>query len=155
LCFRTPRNKPSAKALRILSWQELQNQVKLIVEEVNETMRDAEAKDITGVLDGCVDVLVTAIGLKQQLESLGIDVNLALRLVSENNLGKFTKDHSLAEETAKKYSKDGIPSRVSASNYEGDTYFSIKDNNNKIRKPIGFVPVKLTDCFEGCKKLSN
>lgn len=118
----------------------LNKQAALILEEVKETI---EAESYTDMLDGVVDVLVTAFGYAQMLEHLGIDVAKAMMLVAENNLSKFTKSQSVAEDTVAMYKEKGVMCEYK----KVDGVYVIKDENGKVRKPIDYVPVDLTSCL--------
>jgi hypothetical protein len=132
---------------KVNSWEELGNQAKLIAEEANEITEAIEAQDICAVLDGCIDVLVTAFGLKQQLQNLGVDVNLAMNLVAENNLSKFPTEEEKALKTKQYYDSLGIPTNVYSKNYNSETYYVVKDKSMKVRKPVDFKSVKLDNCI--------
>ena len=132
---------------KVNSWEELGNQAKLIAEEANEITEAIKARDIRAVLDGCIDVLVTAFGLKQQLQNLGVDVNLAMNLVAENNLSKFPTEEEKALKTKQYYDFLGIPTNVYSKCYNSETYYVVKDENMKVRKPVGFKSVELDDCI--------
>lgn len=125
----------------------LKQQSELILEEAKETLQAAEENRLEGVLDGCMDVLVTAFGLKQQLEAMGVDTSKAMRLVAQNNLSKFTKSPATAEMTVQYYKNQGIDTSIAAVTYNGETYFIIKDKNQKVRKPVTFESVNLSDCL--------
>lgn len=128
--------------------QDLRRQVKLIQEELNETNKAIMERNMEAALDGVVDVLVTALGLAQQLESLGCNLSGAAVATSENNLTKFlptsTKDLSrvIAEEVAK-FKEAGIEVTHRVDTERGFVVF--KDANDKIRKPSFFVSNDLRD----------
>lgn len=126
------------------TWKDLQAQYDLIQEETSEILEGIENRDIIEVLDGAVDVLVVTIGLLQKLQSKGIDVSLALKLVAENNLSKFTEDKSSAEDTVEQLKMQGI--EASAEYQPFFDVYVIKDTNGKVRKPIDFESVYLLDC---------
>lgn len=125
------------------SLNDIENQLKLIQEEVDETKEALSNGDIVGVLDGLVDTLVVTLGLIQKLENIGVDVNRAMHLVADNNLSKHVDDEEIAKQTLKHYATQGI--KVSYRYNALYKKFTILDENNKVRKPIGYLPVDLKD----------
>ena len=121
--------------------QDLRNQVALITEEVAETNAAMQVNDITELLDGAIDVMYVTIGLLQKLNELGVDVNGAMRKVAEDNLAKFHSSRLLAESTVEMYNVQG----VKATMQYNDTFgrYVIKDENDKVRKPAGFISTYL------------
>ena len=70
---------------------DIMNQIKLMQEETEETTEAYKQGDITGVLDGCVDVLYVTLGLLQKLQNAGVDTEGAMKQVAQDNLKKFPK----------------------------------------------------------------
>jgi NTP pyrophosphatase (non-canonical NTP hydrolase) len=121
----------------------IENQIKLIEEEVKE-LRDAFTEnDAVEVVDAVADILFVVIGLQQKLELLGCDMSLAYSIVAANNESKFPDNPQEAELTLDHYKEKGIECKVEFNNKYGR--FIIKDENNKVRKPIYFKPCNLTD----------
>ena len=147
-------NKCAGKTT-VQSWKDIQNQVQLINEEVKETVNAATAKDMLGVLDGLVDVLVTAFGLKQQLESIGVNVDLAMKLIAENNMSKFTKSLKIAEDTVRVYGTQGVTCHIESVTTDDGVVYCVKDSNNKVRKPVDYKSVTLSDCLIKAKELPD
>jgi len=108
----------------------------LVFEELSETIKAFEERDSVELMDGCVDVMVTAFGLAQVLQKAGFDVEKAMKKVAENNLAKFPSAvegcRHLKEFTA-------------TINKEHNVYV-IRDDNGKIRKHEDFQPVDISDC---------
>ena len=89
--------------------------------------------------------MVTAIGLLQKLENLGMNVNKALYKTAVNNLSKFPTTEAVAIETVEMYERQGIDVVVEfKSKYD---VYVIKDANDKVRKPSDFVSNDLKDCI--------
>lgn len=130
---------------KFVSHKDLTEQFKLIVEELKETCDGLATNNPEEVLDGTVDVMVTAIGLLQKLENLGMNVNKALLKTADNNLSKFPESEMIAIETAEMYERQGIDVKVEYKS-EYDVYV-IKDANDKVRKPSNFVSNDLKDCI--------
>jgi len=133
---------------------DLKKQYELINEELKETYEALQQNNPKEVLDGVIDVMVTAIGFIQKLESLGINVQEAMGKTALNNLSKYPITEAVAIESAEMYDKQGIDVQVTY-NSEYDV-FVIKDENDKVRKPSNFVsndlspyiPESLSNGFE-------
>ena len=126
--------------------KDIEFQYKLILEETKEIKeKGIDKNDVKEVLDGCIDVLVTALGLLQKLEYLGVDTNKAMRDTAYNNLTKYPAKEYTAISTAQMYEEEGIPVQVDFnSEYE---LFVIKNCNDKVMKPIDFESNDLSNCI--------
>lgn len=120
------------------------NQLGYVFEELCETITALENKDAVGLLDGAVDGWVTLVGLLQKLEAAGFNVAEAIRRVDENNLSKCPP-HSAS---GGKVVYDTLTKNQTWSVTLNDKYqkYVIKDTEGKVRKPISFEPVNLSDC---------
>jgi len=135
----------------------IREQSDLVIEEIKELEEALEADDLEGILDANIDILVTALGLLQQLESIqGIDVNKALIDTANNNLSKFIKADGKDADLALKISRESLQYYAKKLNdpYNVDRYMSqdqqfivLLNKNNKVMKPVGFVPNNLEHCF--------
>jgi hypothetical protein len=121
---------------------DLKQQLALISEELNETIRDLNAKNYVGLLDGYTDIAVTWAGLGMMLDSLGFNTKDALLDTANNNLTKFVAKDDSEEiiSTIGKYSEDGITTELNAEY----GFYAFKDINNKVKKPFSFVSNDLT-----------
>ena len=128
------------------SLKDIEFQYNLILEETKEIKeKGIDHNNAKEVVDGVVDVLVTALGLAQKLEYLGVDMNKAMRDTAYNNLTKYPSDERTAIETAQKYEQDGTQVYVEYnSDYE---LFVIKNMKDKVMKPVGFESNDLSDCI--------
>lgn len=127
--------------------KDIEFQYNLILEETKEIKeKGIDCNNAKEVVDGVVDLLVTALGLAQKLEYLGVDMNKAMRDTAYNNLTKYPSDERTAIETAIKYEQEGrIAVKVEYnSEYE---LFVIKDTKDKVLKPIGFESNDLSNCI--------
>lgn len=122
-------NKPNYDSIAL--------QLDLIQEEYLETVDAFDLDDKVEILDGACDMFVVVCGLLQKLEAQGYDVEEALFRVCDNNMNKFP-------------TTDG--NKTSTWNPAYTAHFNkkykvlvLKDQNGKIRKPDGFVPVDLSD----------
>jgi phosphoribosyl-ATP pyrophosphohydrolase len=125
------------------SWKDLKNQVALITEEAKETLDAVEKRNTVELLDGAIDVMYVTIGLLQKLEQLEVDTNGAMRKVAQDNLSKFPSSKLLAESTVEMYKAQGIETTMQYNDTFGR--YVIKDANDKVRKPAGFISTYLGD----------
>lgn len=116
-------------------------QVKVVVEEVKELEKAFAEKNSIELLDGVCDAFVTVAGLMQKMQEAGFDVNKGLTRVCTNNLSKYVNSDDITDNEMREYSNRGWSVDY---NMEYDCYV-LKDENGKIRKPDGFVPVVLDD----------
>lgn len=123
------------------SKEDLLRQVLLIQEELNETRHAIEQDNPVEILDGAIDVAVTLFGLMQQLENSGYDVDVASLVTANNNLLKFVASKELAEQTAEhlRAKEKGMTFRVEEYESASGKLYVIKDQFDKVRKPIGYV----------------
>jgi hypothetical protein len=126
--------------------KDIEFQYKLILEETKEIKdKGIDKNNVKEVLDGAIDVMVTALGLLQKLEHLGVDVNKAMRDTAYNNLTKYPSKELTAIQTAMMYEEEGSVVNVEYnSEYE---LFVIKNWNDKVMKPIGFESNDLSNCI--------
>lgn len=126
--------------------KDIEFQYKLILEETKEIKeKGIDKNNAKEVLDGAIDVMVTALGLLQKLEYLGVDTNKAMRDTAYNNLTKYPAKEYIAIKTAQMYEEDGIMVDVQYnSEYE---LFVIKNFNDKVMKPIDFESNDLSNCI--------
>lgn len=126
--------------------KDIEFQYNLILEETKEIKeKGIDKNNAKEVLDGVVDVMVTALGLLQKLEVLGMDTNKAMRDTAYNNLTKYPSKELVAIQTAQMYEEDGVQVNVEYnSEYE---LFVIKNLKDKVMKPIGFESNDLSNCI--------
>lgn len=136
-----------------LTLQAFRNQLKFIQEEVKEIEEGLDKQDITEVLDGVVDTLVTAYGMLSKLAALGIDTEEAKQRISDNNLSKYPEySKDIVEKTFDLYKNKGVDIRVETCYCEGfGKVLAVfrRNDNNKIVKPYGFEAVDLSDLTAG------
>jgi hypothetical protein len=131
----------------------LYQQLMLIREELNETIHDLEAGDMTGVLDGYTDIAVTWAGFGQMLDSLGMNTEDALIETANNNLTKFVPISSNDEviDTINMYADKGQTLIVET--YTPASLYVFKDENNKVKKPKNFVSNDVSKFVGKCHDL--
>ena len=125
------------------SIEAIRKQFKIIESEFQELSNGVCYNDTEEILDGAVDVIVTVVGLMQQLEAAGIDVSEACNRIAENNLSKYVKDKREADVSVDFYKQKGIDVKVNY-NLQYDVYM-LTDTAGKIRKPSSFKDVYIQD----------
>lgn len=127
-------------------YQLIEGQLLRIQEELKETFKAHSEKDDVEILDGAVDILVTAVGLIQLLSRTGTDVGGAMREVARNNLMKFIEVLSEAEETRDYYKSKGEDCEVHTAytDDKGSIYAVLRKSDGKLMKPINHPRVELS-----------
>lgn len=128
---------------KLVSLEDLKEQYNLIYEEVAELCEGLRCNDPVEVLDAVVDIYVVLDGLKQKLENLGFDIPEASYRVAGNNLTKFPISKENAEETKQMYLDKEI--NVIVEYNQVFERWVVKDQQGKVRKPVGFKSVELDD----------
>lgn len=126
--------------------QLIEGQLLRIQEELKETFQAHSEKDDVEILDGAVDILVTAVGLVQLLSRTGTDVFGAMEEVTRNNLMKCTDVLSEAEETRDYYKANGEDCEVRTvyTDDKGSIYGVLRKSDDKLLKPINHPRVELS-----------
>lgn len=131
-----------------ITLEALGKQASLIDEELKETLHGISIGDNAEILDGIVDVAVTAIGLIHMLEASGFDVNRALEKIARNNLSKYPKADAEGIQTLSKtiemYEQQGVPVKFKV---QDERIIIQRKDTGKIMKPYGFESVNLSDCL--------
>jgi hypothetical protein len=131
---------------KLTSLKDIEFQYKLIAEETKEIKdKGIDQNNAKEVLDGVIDVMVTALGLLQKLEYLGVDGNRAMRDTAYNNLTKYPAKELTAIQTAQKYEEDGTMVMVEYNSLYD--LFVIKNMHDKVMKPIDFESNDLSNCI--------
>lgn len=120
----------------------MEQQFRLIAEETQEIRAELDENNIVGVLDGCIDTLYVTLGMLHKLEYLGCDVQGAMRQVAEDNLDKFPLDEQTADETVLLLTNQGNTVKKEYNHLH--ERWVVKDNHNKVKKPVGFKPTDLS-----------
>ena len=90
--------------------------------------------------------MVTALQAVAQLEALGFNVADAFDRVMTNNNTKIFDDHQKPHKRLLSYKSNlKEPISLQEETYEGVKYWTMRDVNNKIRKPVDFVGVDLQE----------
>lgn len=120
-------------------WEQLQGQAALILEEAKELYEAAMARNIVEYVDRTCDVWYLREYTDDLMLNLNINIKGAKDEVCYNNSQKYTTSKELAYETAK-----AKQANVHEVWYNGDTYYVVKDSNNKVQKLLGHVPPDLS-----------
>lgn len=127
-------------------WRAVENQSKLMVEESNEGLAAAKVNDATESLDALCDELFVLAWRIEQHAKRGFDVLGALQAVIDNNSKKvFNSFFDAVEQKELLEAKLDVELFIETSVHSDLPFYTIRDSSNKIRKPVGFVPVDLTD----------
>lgn len=130
--------------------------VDLVKEETKELSDAYDENDPKELLDGCVDVLVTAFGLLQVLNAAGMNTSKALQDTAENNLSKFpsfadigNKEYcELVEDTRALYEQKGVTVDYNPSSNDERLVFT-NAVTGKVLKPHNYKPNDLSSCVNG------
>ena len=88
------------------SYENIRQAINLAQEEVRETVEANRDGDMTGVLDGVVDIIVTAVGISYRAGLTRQQLELALSVVNEANLSKFPTTEEDAKKSVENYIDD-------------------------------------------------
>lgn len=116
---------------------QIERAIKIFKEECFELIEAAKNGDSIELLDGACDVFVTLSGLMQVMDNLGFDVQEAIRRVCQNNLEKYPD----GDKEVLAYQ----PPNTTCTYNEWYDVYVFKDENGKVKKPVGFKPVELKD----------
>lgn len=128
-----------------LTQQDFKNQVEIIRSEFQELADAVEVKDNLEILDGAVDLLVTAFGMIRKLKEAGFNVDRAMEKVGMNNLTKFPTSLTVVDDSVKMYAEKGVTIKP-VFNHKYDRW-ALMDEIDKYKKPINYKGVDLTDCL--------
>lgn len=123
-----------------LSLKAMREQFLYIDEEVNEIKEALDNNDLVELLDGTIDTIITAFGLLQKLENLGVDVGQAGIDTAHNNLSKFPNAPAVAHQTVEKVGIEKGIEAVATFNEEHGVYVIRNKENGKVLKCVGYIP---------------
>ena len=107
-------------------YEQIANQCKFLLEEVQETLDAASRGDIVEVVDGVADCEFVFDYIKTMVQSLGVQQDKAFEAVCDNNDLKYTECYEQALQWKKQKEAQGIECYVSSVVYEGVDYFMIR-----------------------------
>lgn len=117
---------------------------KLEEEAVTELWEAMLLKDVEMLVDSYTDTVVYVDQWGDALSKAGIDIVGAQEAVALNNELKYTTSHELAVDWYREHRIRGNIYTIYDTTVDGVTYFCLKDENNKVKKPIGHPLVDLT-----------
>lgn len=117
---------------------------KLEEEAVNELWEAMLLKDVKLLLDAYNDTVVYVDQWGDALSKAGIDIVGAQEAVALNNELKYTTSHELAIDWYREHRNRGHIYTIYDTEVDGVIYYCLKDENNKVRKPVGHPVVDLT-----------
>lgn len=127
-------------------WRALENQSKLMVEESKEGLEASQYNDKLESIDALADEFFVWAWKARILEQSGFDVEGAIQAVIDNNSKKvfnsFYESVEAKEKLEEIYDEEFF---IETSVYNGVPFYTIRDQNNKIRKPVDFIPVNLEE----------
>lgn len=119
-------------------------QTALLLEETQETVDAIKYGDITELLDGAVDVFVILSKLLDMLEKAGFDVEGGIQQIIDNNQNKiFNSFYEACEAKEKLEQRDDKEYYIETSVLNNLSYYTVRRQDGKIAKPVGFVVVEL------------
>ena len=128
------------------TFDRLERQLALILEEVSETAVAIQDKDKAEILKEVLDVGVVWMGMLQILENAGYDVWAAARVVCDNNNSKIMNNIVDAVESVEQHFDAGVEAYVDTTKVGGMEYFSVRrKKDGKILKPYFFKKADVSD----------
>ena len=146
---------------------DLLNQSKLVLEEAKETHEAISLLSlvISGevskealqslpdgynpaleALDGVMDLFFVSLRLLAMIEDMGYDTGKAWDKVVQSNNSKLLSQQPTLDDVKRYSEKYNTVITVAESSFGDESYYTLRDENNKIRKPDSFVAVDLKDC---------
>lgn len=128
-------------------WRALENQSSYMVEESKEGFDAARMNDAVESVDALADEFFVWAWKAEMLEKAGFDVAGAIQAVIDNNMTKvFDSFYQACEHKEKLEQKYDVEYFVETSVFNGVPFYTARRfEDNKISKPIDFVPVNLED----------
>ncbi len=128
-------------------WLALENQIERIQEELDETLKAVQERDLVEVLDGGCDLDVTVAGLNFLTD---LPYDKAIGRVLDNNDVKLTISIDEAEDAQRHYDGLGIECDVITVTVDDATFYSVhRTKDDKIMKLLDHPRVDLSDLTGG------
>jgi len=127
--------------------------VEKLVEEVLEFKESLLERDYTNSVKELIDIKYVLSQCEIVAEVAGVDVNLAEALVCDNNDEKYSTSYDFVEAKLLEWRENDhwfaakLWISESVSELDGQTYYCLKDDNNKVRKFVDFPKVDLSECI--------
>lgn len=123
---------------------DLIQQITLIQEELSETKEAIELDNSKELIKETSDLLVTVLGLCYQVELIGHDLMGGADAVCDDNLAKYPLEERQAQASVEYYADHKNVTLTATHNEEYDVWV-LKDQQGKIRKPLGFGKIDLSE----------
>jgi len=118
-------------------------QLDRIQEEYIELVEELDLLRDEAMLKETIDLHVAVGGLLVMFEAAGFKVAEAMERVDLNNLSKYPK---FGDPTLPIIVADAESKGYTVTAHSGYGVYSLKDSNNKVRKPITYKSVEISDC---------
>lgn len=127
-------------------WRALENQSSYMVEESKEGYDAAKMNDAVESIDALADEFFVWAWKAEMLQKAGFDVEGAIQEVIDNNMTKvFNSFYEACESKDKLELKHDVEFFVETSMFNGLPFYTVRRmSDNKITKPINFIPVDLS-----------
>jgi len=121
-------------------------QTQLTLDEVSEVVEAIELNDYPEILKETCDVLFTCMYMVDLLEMAGFDFEGAYQKVIDNNNGKvYNSFYEACASKEKLELRDDTEYFIETNVVDGLAYYVVVRNDGKVMKPVGFIPVDLSD----------
>ena len=128
------------------TFERLDRQLALVLEEVSEVAVAIQDKDKAEILKEVLDIGVVWMGMLQILENAGYDVWSAAQVVCDNNNSKIMNNIVDAVESVEQHFDAGVEAYVDTTKVGGMEYFSVRrKKDGKILKPYFFKKADVSD----------
>lgn len=125
-------------------WRSLENQCKLMVEESLKGLEASQMNNSLESADALADEFFVWAWKVEQHRKAGFDVEAIIQAVIDNNAKKvFNSFYECCEAKEKLEERFDEEFFIETSVYNGLPFYTIRDSNHKIRKPIDFEKVSL------------
>lgn len=129
-------------------YDRLSVQLKLLRDEVDETLEAIENKDNPEILKETIDVGVVWMGMMGILRAAGFNIQQGMEDVCNNNLSKILSDEEEAKKSVEVLADQGVEAYVEEVFYMGETYYAVRrKSDSKILKPYDYKSVTLEHCI--------
>lgn len=129
--------------LKDVKLESIDAQLGFCFEELEEAITSLEEKDMRNLVKEVCDMFVTTAGMIQKLQAAGVDMELALQVVNENNLTKFPK--TMSESNIERSEELGYKVEYNAQY----SRFMLKDSVGKVKKPPNYVQADMSSISLG------
>ena len=126
-------------------WKQLKAQAALIKEEGLEVFEATEAEDMENLIKEVMDVKYVLTYMEELLKAFGVKTTEAFDRVCNNNDQKLTQSYIYADESREFLEQSGVDCYVETTVYGGETWYTVRDKNGKVRKLKYYQPCDLSD----------